>query len=46
VLTALQTSANSGGAEATAARSDLKDWAGKIIPTLKHHLEMAESLKD
>ena len=24
--------------------SDLKDWAGKTIPTLKHHLEMAESL--
>jgi len=25
--------------------SDLKDWAGKTLPTLKHHLEMAESLK-
>jgi putative membrane protein len=26
--------------------SDLKDWAGKTLPTLKHHLEMAEGLKD
>jgi putative membrane protein len=25
--------------------SDLKDWAGKTPPTLKHHLEMAENLK-
>jgi putative membrane protein len=25
--------------------SDLKDWAGKTLPALKHHLEMAESLK-
>ena len=25
--------------------ADLKDWAGKTLPTLKHHLEMAESLK-
>ncbi len=25
--------------------SDLKDWAGKTLPTLKHHFEMAESLK-
>jgi putative membrane protein len=25
--------------------SDLKDWAGKTLPTLKHHLEMAENLK-
>jgi putative membrane protein len=24
--------------------SDLKDWAGKTLPTLKHHLEMAENL--
>ena len=24
---------------------DLKDWAGKTLPALKHHLEMAESLK-
>ena len=23
----------------------LKDWAGKTLPTLQHHLEMAESLK-
>ena len=23
----------------------LKDWAGKTIPTLKHHLEMAQDLK-
>jgi putative membrane protein len=26
--------------------SDLKDWAGKTLPVLKHHLEMAEGLKD
>jgi putative membrane protein len=26
--------------------SDLKDWARKMLPTLKHHLEMAEGLKD
>jgi putative membrane protein len=26
--------------------SDLKDWAGKTLPALKHHLEMAEGLKD
>jgi putative membrane protein len=25
--------------------ADLKDWAGKTLPALKHHLEMAESLK-
>ena len=25
--------------------ADLKDWAGKTLPTLTHHLEMAESLK-
>jgi putative membrane protein len=25
--------------------ADLKDWAGKTLPTLKHHLEMAENLK-
>jgi putative membrane protein len=25
--------------------ADLKDWAGKTLPTLKHHLEMAEGLK-
>jgi putative membrane protein len=25
--------------------ADLKDWAGKTLPTLRHHLEMAESLK-
>jgi putative membrane protein len=25
--------------------ADLKDWAGKTIPTLKHHLEMAQDLK-
>jgi len=24
----------------------LKDWAGKTLPTLRHHLEMAEALKD
>jgi putative membrane protein len=24
--------------------SDLKDWAGKTLPTLKHHLEMAQEL--
>lgn len=24
--------------------SDLKDWAGKTLPALKHHLEMAEGL--
>jgi putative membrane protein len=24
--------------------SDLKDWAGKTLPALKHHLEMAEAL--
>jgi putative membrane protein len=24
---------------------DLKDWAGKTLPTLKHHLEMAQNLK-
>jgi putative membrane protein len=23
---------------------DLKSWAGKTLPTLKHHLEMAQSL--
>ena len=22
----------------------LKDWAGKTLPTLRHHLEMAEDL--
>jgi putative membrane protein len=25
--------------------SKLKDWAGKTLPTLQHHLEMAENLK-
>jgi putative membrane protein len=25
--------------------SKLKDWAGKTLPTLQHHLEMAEALK-
>jgi len=25
--------------------TDLKDWAGKTLPTLRHHLEMAENLK-
>jgi putative membrane protein len=25
--------------------ADLKDWAGKTLPTLKHHLEMAQNLK-
>jgi putative membrane protein len=25
--------------------ADLKEWAGKTLPTLKHHLEMAENLK-
>src|SRR3954467_8352094 len=24
--------------------ADLKDWAGKILPALKHHLEMAQAL--
>jgi putative membrane protein len=24
--------------------ADLKDWAGKILPALKHHLEMAQGL--
>jgi putative membrane protein len=24
----------------------LKDWAGKTLPTLQHHLEMAEALKN
>ncbi len=24
--------------------SELKDWAGKTLPTLKHHLEMAQGL--
>ena len=23
----------------------LKDWAGKTLPTLQHHLQMAENLK-
>jgi len=23
---------------------DLKDWAGKTLPALKHHLEMAQDL--
>jgi putative membrane protein len=25
--------------------ADLKDWASKTLPTLKHHLDMAENLK-
>jgi putative membrane protein len=25
--------------------ADLKDWAGKTLPMLRHHLEMAEGLK-
>jgi len=25
--------------------AELKDWAGKTLPTLKHHLEMAQDLK-
>jgi putative membrane protein len=25
--------------------ADLKDWAGKTLPALKHHLEMAQDLK-
>ena len=24
---------------------DLKDWAGKTLPALQHHLEMAQNLK-
>jgi putative membrane protein len=24
--------------------ADLKDWAGKTLPTLQHHLEMAQGL--
>ena len=24
--------------------TELKDWAGKTLPTLRHHLEMAEGL--
>jgi putative membrane protein len=24
--------------------ADLKDWAGKTVPTLRHHLEMAQNL--
>jgi putative membrane protein len=28
-----------------ADNADLKDWAGKTLPTLKHHLETAEDLK-
>jgi hypothetical protein len=24
---------------------DLKDWAGKTLPALKHHLEMAQGLE-
>jgi hypothetical protein len=27
------------------AATDLKDWGGKTPPTLRHHLEIAESLK-
>ena len=27
-----------------AENSDLKDWAGKTLPALKHHLEMAQNL--
>ena len=26
--------------------ANLKDWAGKTLPVLKHHLEMAEGLKE
>jgi putative membrane protein len=26
--------------------ADLKNWAGKTLPTLKHHLEMAQDLKN
>ena len=26
--------------------ADLKDWAGKTLPALRHHLEMAEKLED
>jgi putative membrane protein len=25
--------------------ADLKDWAGKTLPTLQHHLQMAQNLK-
>jgi putative membrane protein len=25
--------------------ADLKDWAGKTLPTLRHHLDMAQNLK-
>jgi putative membrane protein len=25
---------------------ELKDWAGKMLPTLRHHLEMAEALRN
>jgi putative membrane protein len=25
--------------------ADLKEWAGKTLPALKHHLEMAQNLK-
>jgi hypothetical protein len=33
-------------AEFTRAGDDpkLKDWAGKTLPTLRHHLEMAQNL--
>jgi putative membrane protein len=26
--------------------ADLKDWAGKTLPALRHHLEMAQKLED
>jgi len=25
--------------------ADLKNWAGKALPALKHHLKMAQALK-
>ena len=29
-----------------ADNSDLKNWAANTLPALKHHLEMAQSLKN
>jgi hypothetical protein len=34
------------GGDNAQLKEQLKDWAGKTIPMLKHHLDMAEGLEE